>query len=282
MERKITPEQLQALLHPTEESRFDLALLVTFPVVSIGLLVILSTVAFVLIYVAVVIAAVWFSLQIAKARLTANAVKVSRVSFPEIYHILQEVCDVLDYHKPVDVYVVDEGTVNAFLAKFFRTKFIILNSELVEDMIQHEHLLQMKWVIARFVGSLKVKHDKLTLFRIIIDSVEKLQIFNIFLLPYERAIQYSGDQIGLAVCGDLHQSMFAFQKFMVGNNLSARVSLQGVLAQEREMGIFAKIARLFSTHPHVVDRYVNLLRFAKVRYPETHAAFVKRHMNVPS
>jgi Zn-dependent protease with chaperone function len=275
--RKITQAELQSLLHPTEESRFDLALLVTFPVISIGLLVILSTVAFVLIYVVLIIGVVWLSLQITKAKLTANAVKVTSTSFPEIYAILQEVRDILDYDKPVDVYIIEEGTVNAALAKFFRTKFIILNSELVEDMIQHDSLLQMKWVIARFIGALKVKHDKLTLFRIIIDSLEKLQIFNVFLLPYERAIQYSGDQIGLAVCGDLHQSMFAFQKFMVGNTLSKHVSMQGVMQQKKEMGLFATIARLFSTHPHVVDRYVNLLHFAENRYPDTYAKFVQMH-----
>ncbi len=276
--RKITPAELETLLHPTESSRFDLALLVTFPVVSIGTLFILSTVAFVLVYVGLLIAVVWVGMQIAKASLTANAVKVSPASFPEVYDILEEVRYTLDYNKSVDIYIVEEGTVNAFLAKFFRTEFIVLNSELVEDMIQHESLLQMKWVIARFVGSLKVKHDKLTLFRVIIDSLEKLQIFNIFLLPYERAIQYSGDQIGLAVCGDLRQSMVAFQKFMVGNTLSRRVSLEGVLEQERQMGFFAMVARLFSTHPHVVDRYVNLLRFAEQRYPDLHDSFVKKNI----
>lgn len=274
--RKITPTELKTLLHPTEDSRFDLALIVTVPVVSIGLLFIFSTIPVILGFITLLVAVIWFTLQIAKASLTANAVKVSAVSFPEIYTILQDVQYTLDYDKPVDIYIVEEGTVNAFLAKFFSTKFIVLNSELVEDMIQHDKLLQMKWVIARFVGALKAKHDKLALLRIIIDSLEKLQIFNIFLLPYERAIQYSGDQIGLAVCGDLGQSMTAFQKFMVGNVLSKRVSHEGIMAQKREMGMFAKIARLFSTHPHVIDRYVNLLRFAEQQYPELHRAFIKK------
>lgn len=273
--RQLTQAELKTLLHPTEESRFDLALLVTFPVISIGLLIIFSTIAFILIYVAMLVLAVWVGMQIAKASLTANAIKVSEASFPEVHSVLEEVRYTLNYDEPIDIYIVEEGTVNAFLAKFFRTKFIILNSELVEDMIQPESLLQLKWVIARFVGSLKVKHDKLLFFRIIIESIEKLQIFNIFLLPYERAIQYSGDQIGLAVCDNLDQSMVAFQKFMVGNALSRRVALDGILAQEKEMGFFAFVARLFSTHPHVVDRYMNLLRFAEKRYPELYDTFIE-------
>lgn len=273
--RQLTEAELKTLLHPTEESRFDLALFVTFPVVSIGLLIIFSTIAFILAYVALLVFIVWIGVQIAKANLTANALKVSAASFPEIHKVCEEVRHTLDYNKPIDIYIVEEGTVNAFLARFFRTEFIVLNSELVEDMVQPESLLQLKWVIARFVGSLKVKHDKLLFFRVIIESLEKLQIFNIFLLPYERAIQYSGDQIGLAVCGDLDQSMVAFQKFMVGNTLSRRVILDGILAQEREMGFFAFVARLFSTHPHVVDRYMNLLRFAEKRYPELYNTFIE-------
>ena len=270
-----TTAELQALLHPTEESRFDLALFVTFPVISIGLLVISSTIPFVLGYLTLLVFVVWVGMQIAKASLTANAVKVSPVSFPEIYAIHEDVCRLLSYDKPVDIYIVGEGTVNAFLARFFRTKFIVLNSELVEDMIQPGSRLQLKWVIARFVGSLKVKHDKLLFFRIIIESLEKLQIFNVFLLPYERAVQYSGDQIGLAVCDDLNQSMVAFQKFMVGNALSRHVRLEGVLAQEQEMEFFAGVARSFSSHPHVVDRYVNLLRFAEQHYPDLYHSFMK-------
>lgn len=83
--RPFTTAELQALLHPTEESRFDLALFVTFPVISIGLLVIFSTIPFVLGYLTLLAFVIWVGMQIARASLTANAVKVSPVSFPERY-----------------------------------------------------------------------------------------------------------------------------------------------------------------------------------------------------
>lgn len=275
-QRKISPEEFKLLLHPTEDSRFDLALFIVIPVVGLGLLFLLKTTAFVFVFIGAVALFIWFTMELLKAHLTANAVKVSQHNFPEIYEVLQDVKYVLDYQKDIQVYVVEEGTVNAFLSKFFRTELIVLNSELVEDMIEQNKLLQAKWVIARFIGSLKAKHTRIFFVRVIINSLEKLQIFNLFLLPYERAIQYSGDQIGLAVCKDLDQSLTAFYKFMVGNQLSHRVNPIGIMEQEKEMNIFASIARLFSTHPHVVDRFANLITFAERQFPLMHAAYMRK------
>ena len=270
---KITPEVLKSLSHPSEDSRFDLALLVAIPLIGFGLLALTFTWA-ILGFITILVFVVWFTLRVAKAHLTSNAVKVSEKNFPEVYKVLKEVLYVLDYNKPVDVYIVEEGSVNAWLAKFFETKFIVLNSELVEEMLEHDTILQTKWVIARFVGALKAKHYRLWFLRIVIDSIEKIKIFNIFLLPYERATQYSGDQIGLAVCGDLRQAMLAFQKFMVGNKLSSRVELEGIKEQKGEMGFFSTLARLPSAHPHVVDRFHNLLAFAQANYPEMYESYM--------
>ena len=271
---KISPEELKSLLHPSEDSRFYLALAIVIPL-GLAMLWLSVTLVFIIVYIVFIIGIVWLTLQVAKAHLMANAVKVSDKNFPEINNVLNEVLYTLDYDKAVDVYIVEEGTVNAFLYKFFETKFIVLNSELVEDMLAHDSLLQAKWVIARFVGGLKAKHYRLTLLRILIDSIEKIKIFNLFLLPYERAVNYSGDQIGLAVCGDLNQSMTAFQKFMVGNVLSKRVNFHGIQEQREEKNFFTVMARLSSSHPHVIDRFYNLLSFAKNKYPEMYSGYMR-------
>ena len=44
----------------------------------------------------------------------------------------REVKGILSYDKEIPIYIVQAGMVNAFIAKFFKTKFIILNSKLVE------------------------------------------------------------------------------------------------------------------------------------------------------
>lgn len=273
---KISDSELKKLFHKSEDSRFDLALFTLIPIIGIAALLIVSIEGgFMLLFVvATLVAAIWFTLQMVKAQLTSNAVKVSKHNFPEIHALLEEVKDALDFKPNVDIYIVEEGTVNAFLARFFQTKIIILNSELVRDMIEKESLLQLKWVIARFVGALRAKHDRLAFFRVLIESIESIKLFNLLLLPYERATQYSGDQIGLAVCGDVKQVMLAFQKLMVGNDLAKRVRYEGIMEQKRSMGFFAMLARFTSTHPHTIDRFYNLLAFAKQKYPAAYETYM--------
>jgi Zn-dependent protease with chaperone function len=278
---KISAEELSRLKHSTETTSFNLAMLVVITILGIGLLWLVLSFGGILLLLGVIVGSVWLSLQLAKAHLISNNLRVSKKNFPEIYAMLQEVTYVLDYHEKVDIYIVEDGAVNAFLAKFFDTKFIILNSELVKDMLKDDSKLQLKWVIARFVGGLKAKHDKVILARVIIDSIEKLKIFNLLLLPYERAIHYSADQIGLAVCGDLEQSLIAFQKFMVGNDLARMVGYEGILEQKNDMGFFAAWIRLFSSHPHTVDRYVNLLNFAQANYQDMYNTYYQSKLSQP-
>ena len=273
----MTDDELRSLSHPNESVAFDVAVLVVTPVVAVALLIVAQTMPAILLILAGAAASIWFSLQIAQSYLIANALRVSPLNFPEIYALLQESKRVLGYHKKVDIYIVSEGTINAFLSRFFATKFIVLNSELVDDMVEKDTLPQIQWVIARFVGALRAKHDKLFFLRVLVSGIESVKIFNLFLLPYERAVQYSGDQIGLAVCMNLEQPMLVLQKLLVGNTLSGRVSREGVLEQKQSMGLPVVVTGWFSTHPHTIDRYINLLQFAERRYPEMYKRYINSH-----
>jgi hypothetical protein len=58
-------------------------------------------------------------------------------------------------------------------------------------------------------------------------------------------------------------------KFFVGKEVVDRVNIRGLLAQADEVrgSFFGLLARLFSPFPHLADRYLNLLDFARSRYP---------------
>jgi len=275
---KITLDSLKKAEHPNLNPRFTLALIVCIPVALIGLILTFATFGLILIYIGLIIFLVWFGLSIAKASLIANSVRVSNKNFPEIFEIYNDVKESLDYNKEIPIYIIEEGTVNALLANFFRTRFIVLHSELVVGM-QEMNKLQMKWIIGRFIGALKVKHFKTDFLRILIDSIEKIKIFNFFILPYERAAQYTGDNIGLLVCEDVEQVFYAFDKFLVGNDLAKQIQFEGLIDQARDIkdNFFALLARLGSSHPHQVDRYLNLIAFARKSYPEQFEAFIEKH-----
>ncbi|MEP2936272.1 MAG: M48 family metallopeptidase [Gilvibacter sp.] len=275
---RITDQAFAAATYPKEDNRFTIAMVVGIPIAILGLILTLATFGLLILYIAFIVFFVWFWMSVAKTHMIGNAVHVTNTNFPEIVTIYRRVQADLGYNQEIPIYIVNEGEVNALLAKFFKTKFIVLNSELVKDMIQNpEKQVQLTWVIARFIGALKAKHFRTTLLKLIFESIEKIKMFNVFLLPYERATQYTGDNIGMLVTGDVEQSVAALNKLMIGNDLHKKVAFRGVLDQGVHLdqhNIFSFFARAFSTHPHLVNRYLNLLAFANKAYPEQFNKYV--------
>lgn len=264
--------------HPSENSRFALALIICVPIALLGLVLTLLSYGIVILYILFLTFLVWFSLSIAKAHLIANSARVSEKNFPDVYKNYLTTKQLLNYQKEIPIYIIEEGSVNAILSKFFGTKFIILHSELVRSMRGEENA-QMKWIIGRFIGAIQMKHLRLTILKLIIDSIEKIKVFNLFILPYERATQYSGDNAGLLVCGDIEQAFQAFNKMMVGNDLSSDLKLEEILDQcmETQRSFFAFLARIASTHPHTVQRYANLLAFSKAYDLRSFEKFIEKY-----
>jgi Zn-dependent protease with chaperone function len=279
----ITNKQFKNAIYPKENNRFKWAMIIGIPIAILGLIATIATFGLIFIYVAFVAFIVWFSLSIAKMGLIGNSVKVSNLNFPEIFNIYNEVRQELSYHKEIQIYIIEEGSVNALLAKFFNTKFIVLNSELVKDMINSEkNLVQMKWIIARFIGALKAKHFRTTILRLIFENVEKIKIFNLIILPYERATQYTGDNIGMLITKNVEQSFNAFNKLMLGNDIANKIKFNGIVEQGIELknsSVFSFLARAFSTHPHLVNRYLNLLAYARKEFPEQFNNYIENFDN---
>lgn len=278
----LTRDELQRLLHPNEASRFILALVVAVPATLAAIGIVFASAGIALLVVGVILLLAWFTVRISKAVLVGSAVKVSPDNFPDVYEIVVEARRRLDYPGDIDVFVIEDGSVNMFLYKFFQTKFLIINSDVIDSMPLDQCKAQLLWMVGRFVGALKAKHMRLSILSIIIGSIEKIVILNLLLLPYERATQYSGDQIGLALCNDLDEAMLAFNKMFIGKDIAHRVQFKGLLAQANELdgSFFGWLSRVFSTHPHMVSRCLNLLAFARYHSPQTFKAFVEKFDNV--
>lgn len=280
MRQKITPSEFHQARHPKEESRANLAILVGMLAFILLAYAVYESYGAILTYIVFAVFGIWFGLSVAKANLIGNSVRVSKHNFPEIYQVYEEVKDVLSYQQDVPIYIIEDGSVNAIIAKFFGTKFIVLNSALVEDMADEKvNINQIRWIIGRFIGALRAKHFQVDFIRVMIDLVESAKVFNLFILPYQRALQYTGDNIGLLVCENVEDAFVAYNKFMVGNALSDRVSFEGIVDQGRDLNdsFFAIIARLVSAHPHQVHRYLNLLAYARKTFPEQFETLISKY-----
>jgi hypothetical protein len=269
-------EELKSFQHPSEKSRFFLALLISVPVALMFLVLTFASSGAVLAVLLMLAFLFWLSHKITKVLLMANCIHVSAYNFPQIHAVVEEARAKLAYSKAISVFVISEGAVNAFVASFFRTRFIVLNSGLVEEMMVGKDLNQLEWIVGRFIGALKTKQLQFELLDFIVAGIENLKFLNFFILPYERATQYSGDNFGLILSGDLQASLTAFNKFFVGNKLASHISLHGLLEQKiaTDDSFLATLARWFSPFPHLVHRYLNILAFAQKFMPHQYGSYL--------
>ena len=262
------PLDVRALLHPSEHSRFVLALsvsLLVFVVVAIGMVATdgsLYVIEFILGLVALG-GVVWWSLQLARSRLLGGAVRVSDASLPELQAVFDEVRARLDYHHDIDVYVLDKVTGGSALTSYLGTRIIQIEGGLVAELLEAGHHAELTYLIGRHIGQLKAKHQRLQWVLIVISVVDSLKFLQFFLAPYFRATAKSGDQIAAACCGDIRATAWMMNRLLVGKELGPRLDIRGVLDQAVTVRSrwLPRLAQMFQNVPHATNRYLNLLAF---------------------
>jgi hypothetical protein len=215
------------------------------------------------------------------AYILGNAVFVSASNYPRIHRLVDEVCEELDYHKTIHVFVYQQGEFNAFMRRFFWRRAIFLNSEIVAQGVTDD---EIRWIAGRFIGYWRARRRS-GLFGAIIRLAQRLLVFNFFILPYERAMVYTGDRVALAtIRGDIGTAVSAMQKLLVGRELGYSINPAGIVEQHRRVkgSLFAFLARLPSSFPHQTARFVDLIAFAEKKFPEQYAKFLAENPGLPA
>lgn len=259
---------IRALLHPAEHSRLAIALsasAVVFGALAIstvkagGPILLLEVLG----YLAAFGALLWLSLQVARSRLLGGAVRVSADSLPELQSVFDEVRARLDYHEQVDVYVQDKVAGGSAMTTYLGTRLIQLEGDLVAELLADGHRAELTYLIARHIGQLKARHQRLLWVLIVISLVDSLKFLQFFLAPYSRATVKSGDQIAAACCGDIAATARMMNRLLVGKDLGPQIDIRGVLDQAATVRQrwLPRLAQMFQNEPHATNRYLNLLAF---------------------
>ncbi len=276
----ISDQAFRALKHPLQRRRFVLALtfaIMLFPLVAVGL--IFGTLVLIVPFFAFLL---WVSGRILFAYYLGNSILVSNLNYPRIFLIGEELKNIIGYQKPVNIFVYEQGNFNAYLMKFiFFRRAVFLNSELLKKGVSDD---EIRWLIGRFIGYLRARQQAGFL-GWIIRAAQKLVIFNLFLLPYERALVYTGDRVALAVIdGDISCAISVMQKILVGRQLGYSVNPGGIIDQQRMVkgSIFAFLARVGTTFPHMTSRYVDLIAFTRSYNPTQYARLEAENPGFPA
>ena len=269
------PLDIRALLHPTEHSRLLIALSSSAVVFGVAAMAVYASHGWAdLVAFGVALAAlgglVWLSLQVSRSRLLGGAVLVSQATLPELQSVLDEVRTRLDYHKHVDVYVMDKVDRGSAMTSYLGTRLIQIEGGLVAELLGEEHHAELTYLIGRHIGQLKARHQRLLPIFLAISLVDSVKFLQPFLAPYLRATAKSGDQIAAACCGDIQATAGMMNRLLVGKELGPQLVVGGVLDQADTVGRrwLPRLAQLFMSEPHATSRYLNLLTFFARIAPE--------------
>jgi len=277
----LSDRDFKTYAHPLLLRRFVLALVFAGLLVPVVLGIIALTFGIILFYVLILVFLFWFSARVFFARMVGNSVVVSDVNYPRINTLAEELKVKLGYHKPVHMFVYEQGSFNAYMSFLFFRRAIFLNSELLETGVSDN---EVRWIVGRFIGYLRSR-EQAGLPGWLIRGAQRLLVFNVFLYPYERAMVYTGDRLAVAAMdGDISSAASAMQKLFVGRQLGYSVNPEGIIDQQRRIKgtFFGFMARVMSHFPHMTARYVDLIVFAKVFFPAEFAKFESATPGLPA
>lgn len=224
---------------------------------------------------------VWIGARVAFAYILGNSVLVSPSNYPRIHRLVGEVTELLAYRKTIQVVVYQQGEFNAYMRRFFWRRAIFLNSEIVAQGVTDD---EIRWLTGRFIGYWRARRRSGPV-GMLIRLAQRLLVLNFFLLPYERAMVYTGDRVALAaINGDIGTAVSAMQKLIVGRELGYSINPAGIVEQHRRVkgSLFAFLARLPMSFPHTTARFVELIAFAQQKFPEQYARFVAENPSLPA
>ena len=274
---------VRQLRHPSEPSRFALAASASILLGGLGLLVALRFAGFFKIVLiaatlAVALGSVWWLVQVHRAKLLGSAARVTPQTFPLLSAAADEVKRQLDCTQPVEIFVLAQMDDSVLLTSFFGTHVIMIDGDLVAELVKPENRPQLDFILATFFGKLKIKTLAWAPAHIAINALKLPHFLNFLFTPWERATVYTGDQVAAAYCGSLDESIIALNRLLVGKDLAHDVGMGGLMSQAAfvRRAWLPRLQQLYSSYPHLTNRYLNLLSFADQSAPEEARAFRDR------
>jgi len=275
----ISDRDFYRLAHPLHNPRYHLA--VVFAALLFPAMAIIAVVGTIFLVIPLLALLQWFFMRVSFAYLIGNVVFVSPINYPRIYDLTEEMKLKIGYPKKIHIFVFQNSAFNAFMSVLFFRRAIFLNSELLENGVSDD---EVRWLVGRFVGYLRARRQAGVL-GWLVRVASHTGIFTLFMLPYDRAMVYTGDRLALAaIRGDVSSAVSAMQKILVGRQLGYSLNPEGIVEQQRLIkgSFFGFLARLLSGFPHLTTRFVDLIVFARAAYPDRYAAFAAANPGLPT
>ena len=226
------------------------------------LLFLFSTLGTILIPVLMIVLSLWILGLYFKAVIYGDSVRVNSHQYPEIHSIVMSQSQSLGLTDIPDVFIYNgNGIINAVAIRFLSSKYVILMSDLVDLMVLREKKNELAMIIGHELGHHAAGHTDL--FRSILILPAK---FIPFLgAAYSRSCELTADRIGFAVTNDATASKNALVAIALGSQgLANKTNIEEFVQQENQIPeLMGFIHKIFSTHPRMTKRIIELNEFQK-------------------
>ena len=188
------------------------------------------------------------------AHLKTNAVRVSQTQLPEVYRVVQSCCQRFGIEAP-EVYVMQHNVWNAFAAKIFGQRMVVLFSGAVDSILLKGDMQQLTWLVGHELGHHWAGHLNLG------QKLAKVGAWCVWLeFWHSRRAELTCDRVGLYCAGNLRASQLALVNATVGAQLAGKVNIKEANSQWREHRdeFFVRYRTLYATHPHLLARLDHL------------------------
>lgn len=249
---------LKEIKHPIEKRAFWTLFVFALPIWAAIIISLVMSVVGIFVFLFIVLVG-WIIIRLLRAYLLGNSVRVTPDNFPDVYNTTEEIKKQLNYDKPIEVYILYSPILNAFATVFRGTRIVVLLSEVVEAFTEDD-IRELKYLLGHEIGHVVAGH-----FSIWARMVWIFRWIPVIFNWYSRGCEYTADRIGYIVSGDINTTVSAITKFVVGNKLSKKVNLELLRKQAEEVRytLSGRYGELFSTHPYLVKRIVELETYTK-------------------
>jgi len=184
-----------------------------------------------------------------------NFVKLSPVQYKEVYDIVRKQAEALKIKVP-EIYLTI-GPFNASTARLIRTKYLVLNSEVLETFIGNNDDV-LRYVIGHELAHIKGKHLS-----------GEWWLYPSWLVPFlpqahARAKEYTCDRIGYHF--SKNGAIAGLMVLAVGRELAGNIKVDQFLKDSVEdRNFWYSFSEALSFHPHVSNRIEQIRKYDSLR-----------------
>lgn len=236
---------MDKLVYPKEKSLGMITLVLG---ILVWLSLIIGTFGVALLFLALGFVLYLFAQSALIAHIKGNGVELSQEQFPDLYAQFMECCEKLQIKTPPQAYILnDNGGLNAFATKFLGTQYVVLLSDVVDAMDEHED--GISFYIGHELGHLKRKHLSGGLLR-----------WPILWLPllgaaYSRARETTCDRHGLACCKTPEGAVRSLAALSAGSERWAKLDITSYVKQANySSGFWMSFHELTAGYPWLTKR----------------------------